>query len=91
MKRTFVGVLLISAAAGTSAQGVVLPDFLAAPDVYKVRAESNRYRLVEGVGKPGQRDAFHSHPAFLYYWVTPCSLRFYMPDGTVDARAAALQ
>jgi beta-alanine degradation protein BauB len=32
---------------------------------------------------PGQRDALHSHPTMLYYWIKPCSMRFHLPDGTV--------
>jgi hypothetical protein len=67
--------------AGASAGQGVVPDIAASPDVYKVRAENDQYRIVEGIWKPGQRDVLHSHPAMLYYWVTPCSLRAYLPDG----------
>ena len=68
-------------ATGTSLAQVVAPDFAASPDVYKVSAESDQYRIVEGTWKPGQRDQFHSHPAMLYYWVTDCSVRFHLPGG----------
>jgi hypothetical protein len=80
MNRVSIGVLL-ALVAGASTGQVVAPDFTASPDVYKVRAENDQYRVVEGVWKPSQRDAFHSHPAMLYYWVTPCSLRAHLPDG----------
>ena len=80
MNRLLIGALLASVAGASTGQ-VVAPDFTASPDVYKVRAENEQYRVVEGTWKPGQRDAFHSHPAMLYYWVTPCSLRAYLPDG----------
>lgn len=78
-----IGALLLSAATGALAQGVAM-DYIAAPDVYKVVAQdpNAKYVMVEGVWKPGQRDAFHSHPAMFYYWVTPCSVRFYLPDGS---------
>lgn len=57
------------------------PDFKAAPDIYKVVAESEQYRLVEGTWKPGQRDEIHSHPRMMFYWVTDCSMRWYLPSG----------
>jgi beta-alanine degradation protein BauB len=60
----------------------VAQDFVASPDVYRVRAENDQFRVVEGVWKPGQRDQFHSHPAMGYYWVTDCSVRWHMPDGS---------
>ena len=68
--------------AGTSTAQVVAPDFNASPDVYKVRAENDQYRLVEGTWKPGQQDQFHSHPWMLWYWVTGCSVTAHFPDGT---------
>ena len=80
MNRMLIGALLVSVGGASTGQGVV-PDFTASPDVYKVRAENDQYRIVEGTWKPGQRDAFHSHPAMLYYWVTPCALRSSLPDG----------
>ena len=67
---------------GTSAPAEsVEPGFKASPDVYKVVAENDQYRVIEAKWKPGQRDKMHSHPAHLYYWVTPCTIRWYLPDG----------
>lgn len=57
-------------------------DVVADPGVYKALVDHLDYRLVEATWKPGQRDAFHSHPAQAYYWVTPCKLRQHFPDGT---------
>jgi len=91
MNRALIGALLASVAEASIGQAVP-PDFTASPDVYKVRAENDQYRVVEGTWKPGQRDSVHSHPAMLYYWVTPCSLRAYLPDGvTRDFSVAAGQ
>jgi len=67
----------------------VPPDFKASPDVYKVRAENDQYRLVEGTWKPGQQDQFHSHPWMLWYWVTDCSVTARFPDGTTRNFAVA--
>src|SRR5512138_3323628 len=77
-----VAALAVLGLAGTSWAQAVPPDFTAAPDVYKVVAQNAQYRLVEATWKPGQRDAFHSHPSMVYYWLTPCSLRFHFPDNT---------
>jgi len=73
--------LLLSTVAIACPGQAIAPDFVASPDVYKVRAISDQHRIVEGTWKAGQRDAFHSHPSRLYYWVTPCTLRSYAPDG----------
>ena len=61
---------------------VAPPDVQASPETYKEVAGNDQYRVVEGIWKPGQRDAFHSHPRMLWYWATDCSIRQYLPDGT---------
>ena len=86
-----IGVMSVSVA-GPALSQTLAADVVAAPDVYKVATENARFRMVEGTWKPGQRDAFHSHPEIMFYWLTPCSLRFHMPDGTVrDANVVAGQ
>ena len=74
--------------AGTSMAQFVGRDFIASPGVYKVVAENDQYRIVEGTWKPGQRDQIHSHPAMLWYWTTDCSIRFHQPDGMSRPLAA---
>jgi hypothetical protein len=74
---TLTALVIVGAATAQTAP----PDFTASPDVYKVRAENSSYRLVEGIWKPGQRDQMHSHPEQMYYWATPCSMRWHLPDG----------
>ena len=56
--------------------------FLASPEVYKVMAENEQYRIISVTWKPGQRDAPHSHPAAGVYFLTDCALRFFAADGT---------
>ena len=52
----------------------------ASPDVYKVIAESETHRIIQVTWKPGQRDAFHSHPAGMgVYYVTNCKLSGRLP------------
>ena len=55
--------------------------FVASPDIYKVVAENEQYRIVAVTWKPGQRDQQHSHPVAGVYYVTDCHLRGYGPDG----------
>lgn len=60
-----------------------VPDsFVASPDVYKVIAENDRYRVIAVTWRPGQRDAWHSHPMAAVYNLTDCKMRSHFPDGT---------
>jgi hypothetical protein len=68
-------------AAVCSAQ-VATIDIKASPEIYKEVAGNDQYRIVEGIWKAGQRDAFHSHPRLMFYWATDCTGRMYFPDGT---------
>jgi quercetin dioxygenase-like cupin family protein len=62
----------------------VLPrSFEASPDIYKVVAQNTQYRVIEVTWKPGQRDQMHSHPASAVYYLTDCSVRVHMPDGSL--------
>ena len=51
------------------------PGFVASPEVYKVIAENDKYRVIEVVWKAGQKDQPHSHPDSSVYYVTNCRLR----------------
>ena len=55
--------------------------YIASPDVYKVIAENNKTRVILATWKPGQRDAWHSHPVTGVYYLTDCEARIYSPDG----------
>ncbi len=59
------------------------PSYIAAPEVYKVLAENDQLRVVLQTWKPGQRDAYHSHPANAVYWLTDCNRKIYKPDGSI--------
>jgi hypothetical protein len=56
--------------------------FEASPNVYKVIANGKDYRIILATWQPGQRDTWHSHPEKGTYFVTPCSLRIFKPDGS---------
>lgn len=67
----------------TDALAQELPrSFVASPDIYKVIAENDQYKVIAVIWKPGQKDVVHSHPANAVYYLTDCSLRIYAPDGT---------
>lgn len=56
--------------------------FLASPDIYKVIAENEHYRVIAATWKPGQRDNWHSHGApAAGYNLTDCTVRLHSPDG----------
>lgn len=56
--------------------------FVASPEIYKVLAQNDQYKVIAVTWKPGQKDALHAHPANAVYYLTDCSLRIYAPDGS---------
>lgn len=55
---------------------------VAAPEVYKVIAENDQWRVLEAKWQPGQEDNFHSHPADrVSLFQTDCKLRLTKPNG----------
>jgi quercetin dioxygenase-like cupin family protein len=56
--------------------------FVASPDIYKVLAQNEQFKVISVTWKPGQKDVLHSHPAGGVYYLTDCSLRFYPQDGS---------
>lgn len=74
-----------------SAQAQPLPrSFVASPDIYKVVAQNEQYKVITVTWKPGQRDVVHSHPANAVYYLTDCNLRIHAQDGSFrDAQPKA--
>lgn len=59
------------------------PALEASPDVYKVLAEDDQWRILEATWQPGQEDNFHFLPADrVSLFKTDCNLRLIEPDGT---------
>lgn len=54
---------------------------VASPDIYKVIAENEQYRVIEVTWKPGQRDQVHSHPASAVFYPMDCTLRGFDSSG----------
>jgi quercetin dioxygenase-like cupin family protein len=65
-----------------SAQDAALAH-MASPEVYKLLAENDQFRVILQVSKPGQRDQWHSHSALAVYLLTDCTSRLHTPDGKV--------
>lgn len=79
------------AAAPAHAQAQPLPrSYIASPDIYRVLAQNDQFKVIAVTWKPGQKDVLHSHPANAVYYLTDCSLRLYAMDGSYrDAQPKA--
>ena len=80
----FVNVTL-SAVTLLGAMGVALaesspPSFVASPDIFKVVAENERYRIIEATLNPGQRSQNYAAPQRGVYHLTDCALLRHQPD-----------
>jgi quercetin dioxygenase-like cupin family protein len=51
------------------------------PKVVKVKLENDRVRVLEFISDPGDKEGWHSHPAFVVYFVTGGTLRINTADG----------
>ena len=60
------------------------------PDLFEVRLENSRVRVLEVRMPPGSRHAMHRHPEHLIYALTSYIVKDSFPDGTtiVDSREA---
>ena len=74
----------IAMAGPQAAQAQEPRSFQASPEIYKVIAENEQYRIIEATWKPGQRDAWHSHGKMVgtYNLSSPgCSFRLHTRNG----------
>jgi hypothetical protein len=55
---------------------------VASPEIYKILAEDEKFRIIEATWRPGQRDVWHSHPTAYQYHVNDCAIRITMRDGS---------
>ena len=59
------------------------PAYEASPEVYKIIAENEQFRVIEATWQPGQEDEFHSHPPDrVHLYRTNCELQITNPDGS---------
>lgn len=87
----FAAALCGSAVAPAAAQAQTHPrSYVASPDIYRVLAQDERFKVIAVVWRPGQKDVLHSHPANGVYYLTDCSIRIHAPDGSFrDAQPKA--
>ncbi len=76
-----LSVVLMAGMHGTVVAQTLPHSFVASPDVYKVIAENDQFRVIAVTWKPGQRDVWHSHPTAAIYNLTDCMVRIHSPDG----------
>ena len=77
-----VSIIFLSVAAGAWAEDVPL-SHVADPDIYRVIAEDDNFRVIVATWQPGQQDAPHSHPANAAYRLTDCKNRIFKLDGSI--------
>ena len=52
-------------------------------DTIVLKLENSRVRVLEATIKPGQKEATHSHPAYVIYVIEGGKVRMHGTDGTV--------
>lgn len=50
----------------------------------KVKTENDRVRVLEATLKPGDKEALHTHPAYVIYVITGGTMRNHAQDGTAS-------
>jgi hypothetical protein len=86
-----VGALVALVMSAAQAQAPTVPHALAAsPDIYKVIAENDKYRVIEATWQPGQRDKLHSHPDSAVYYPMDCMLRAFGANGELLGQSLRL-
>jgi hypothetical protein len=85
--KTFLGILggIVIGALGVSALSQVAPDedpFNISPELYSVRFENDRVRVLEYRNPTGGIEAMHSHPPGVVIYLGDASSRTTLPDGT---------
>lgn len=71
--------LLALGFAGSALAQTAPPGFVASPEIYKVIAENDKFRVIEVSWRPGQKDQLHSHPDAAVYYLTNCFMRNQFP------------
>ncbi len=53
------------------------------PDMFTVKLENDRVRVVDWTFKPGDKEPTHTHPELVVYYLAGGKFRVYGPDGKV--------
>ena len=57
------------------------------PQYYAVRFENDRVRVLEFHLKPGEKEAMHSHPPGVVYFLADATIRNGLPDGSSSEKS----
>ena len=69
---------------------IFLDAAIVASETYKVYLENDRVRVLEYRIKPGEKNAMHSHPDYLWFALVPEKFKLTLSDGkTIDSEAKA--
>jgi quercetin dioxygenase-like cupin family protein len=84
--RVMIRVALLALSAFCAASAMAQDPAKVASDIYKVRLDSPRVRVLEVTGKAGQKAPMHHHPGYVVYNLADGSVRFTDAKGaTSDA------
>jgi quercetin dioxygenase-like cupin family protein len=88
VNKTVVGALVLMMAAVGSARAQ--DPLKVASESYKLKLENNKVRVLEVHVAAGVKVPAHSHPAHVVVALSPCKVKFTLPDGkTADAEMKA--
>lgn len=77
-----LGVLLASLALSFGARAAMAQDPVkVAPEQNRVLLENDRVRVYDWTTTPGQKVAMHTHPAFVTYFLSDCTVKYTLRDG----------
>jgi hypothetical protein len=69
---------------------IFLDAAIVASETYKVYLENDRVRVLEYRVQPGEKNAMHSHPDYLWFALIPEKFKLTLSDGkTIDSEAKA--
>jgi quercetin dioxygenase-like cupin family protein len=78
----FVLSLLMTANIALAQEAASSDPMAVGPDIYKLRFENDRVRVMEITFAPGAKIAMHSHPDHMAVFLTDGKLNLSYPDGT---------
>ena len=80
-----LGVTCTALVAALAESAPALDPVAISPQLYSVRFENDRVRVLEYRLKPGGKEPMHSHPAGVVFALADATVRTTLPNGTVVA------
>jgi len=82
-----IGILLGACAVSAAGRVTTQDPVKVSPQYYVVRFENDRVRVLEFHLKPGEKEAMHSHPPGVVYFLADATIRNGLPDGTSSEKS----